>query len=373
MGNNDSLQRGRLLSIDAVRGFDMMFIMGLSGIIFAICSLFPGGGDSWLARQMSHVQWDGFRHHDTIFALFLFISGMTLPFSIAKKKSAGKSNAHITIEIVRRGLTLFLLGLVYGGLFDLHLSTLRLPSVLGRIGLAWMMAALLFLYTGKRTQWATAAGILVGYFVLLRCCIAPDAPAGAGHFSLEGNIVSYIDRLLIPNHLLKPGVYDPEGILSTFPAVVTALLGMFTGRYVKESSDSGNTKTLKMLCAAVAMAVIAVVWNHWFPVNKKLWTSTFVLAAGAWSVGIFALFYYLIDVRGWRKGVLFFQVVGMNSITIYMFQRVVDVTGISKFFLGGVAGLLPEAWGSLLVQLGYFAVCWLFLYFLYRKNCFLKV
>ncbi len=243
----------------------------------------------------------------------------------------------------------------------------------GQVGLAWMMAALLFLYTGKRTQWATAFGILVGYFVLLRCCIAPDAPAGAGHFSLEGNIVSYIDRLLIPNHLLKPGVYDPEGILSTFPAVVTALLGMFTGRYVKESSDSGNTKTLKMLCAAVAMAVIAVVWNHWFPVNKKLWTSTFVLAAGAWSVGIFALFYYLIDVRGWRKGVLFFQVVGMNSITIYMFQRIVDVTGISKFFLGGVAGLLPEAWGSLLVQLGYFAVCWLFLYFLYRKNCFLKV
>lgn len=372
MGNNE-LNGGRLLSIDAVRGFDMMFIMGLSGIIVAFCSLFPGGGDCWLANQMSHVKWDGLRHHDTIFALFLFISGMTLPFSISKKRAYGKSNANITIMIVRRGLTLFLLGLVYEGLFDLNLSTLRIPSVLGRIGIAWMLAALLFLYTGKKTQWATAAGILIGYYILLRFTIAPDAPAGVGHFSREGNIVSYIDRLLLPNHILKQGVYDPEGILSTIPAVVTALLGMFTGRYVKDSTDSGNNKTLKMLAAAALMAVIAIVWNNWFPINKKLWTSSFVLATGAWSLGIFALFYYLIDVRGWRKGVLFFQVVGMNSITIYLLQRIVDVNGITRFFLGGTASLLPEAWGTLLIQIGYFAICWLFLYFLYRKNCFLKV
>lgn len=364
---------GRLLSIDAVRGFDMMFIMGLSGIIVALCSLFPGGSDCWLARQMGHVSWDGMSHHDTIFSLFLFISGMTLPFSIARKKDAGQGNASITAGIVRRGLTLFVLGLVYQGLFNLDFATLRIPSVLGRIGIAWMLAALLFLYTGPKTQWAVAAGILIGYFALLGLCLAPDAPAGAGHFSREGNIVSYIDRLLIPNHIYRPGVYDPEGILSTLPAVVTALFGMFTGRYVKDSGDSGSKKAGKMMAVAVLMAVAAIVWNNWFPINKKLWSSSFVLASGAWSLGIFAVFYYLIDVKGWRKGVLFFQVVGMNSITIYMAQRIVNVQSISDFFLGGLAGLLPPAAGTLVLEAGYFAVCWLFLYFLYTKKCFLKV
>ena len=366
-------KNGRLLSIDATRGFDMIFIMGFSGVIAAICNLFPGGADSWLASQMTHVEWHGFRHHDTIFALFLFISGMTFPFSVEKKRSIGMSNAAITLSIVKRAMILFGLGLIYGGILNFNFSTCRIPSVLGRIGLAWMFAALLYTFTGRRTQWAVAGGILIGYYLLLRFCIAPDAPAGAGHFSLEGNIVSYVDRLIMPNHILSKGVYDPEGILSTIPAIVTALLGMFTGRYVKESEDSGNRKTMTMLAAAAIMAVTAIVWNNWFPVNKKLWTSTFVLAAGAWSLGIFALFYYLIDVRGWRKGVLFFQVIGMNSITIYMAMRIVSFPSISNFFLGGLAGIVPENVGSLILQIGTVAAGWLFLYFLYKKKCFLKV
>lgn len=364
---------GRLLSIDATRGFDMLFIMGMSGVIGAICELFPGGADCWLANQMYHVDWHGFRHHDTIFALFLFISGMTYPFSLEKKRNNGKSNAAITLDIIKRGLILFGLGLIYGGILDFNFSTCRIPSVLGRIGFAWMFAALIYTFTGSKVQWSIAGSILIGYYLLMRFCIAPDAPAGADHFSLEGNIVSYFDRLIMSNHILSKGVYDPEGILSTIPAIVTALLGMFTGRYVKESDDSGNSKTIKMLAAAAIMAVIAIIWNQWFPVNKKLWTSTFVLAAGAWSVGIFALFYYLIDVKGWRKGVVFFQVVGMNSITIYMAMRIVSFPSISKFFLGGLASVLPANVGSLILQLGTVAAGWLFLWFLYKKNCFLKV
>ena len=241
---------GRLLSIDATRGFDMLFIMGMSGVIGAICELFPGGADCWLANQMYHVDWHGFRHHDTIFALFLFISGMTYPFSLEKKRNNGKSNAAITLDIIKRGLILFGLGLIYGGILDFNFSTCRIPSVLGRIGFAWMFAALIYTFTGSKVQWSIAGSILIGYYLLLRFCIAPDAPAGADHFSLEGNIVSYFDRLIMPNHILSKGVYDPEGILSTIPAIVTALLGIFTGRYVKESDDSGNSKTIKMLAAA---------------------------------------------------------------------------------------------------------------------------
>ena len=363
----------RLLSIDAARGFDMMFIMGMAGIIVALCKLFPEGGDSWLALQMKHVKWEGFRHHDTIFALFLFLSGMTIPFSIGKKISSGQSKSSIVLNILRRGLTLFVLGMIYGGLLKLEFSSFRIPSVLGRIGVAWMIAALLYVFTGKRFQWITAGTILVGYFILLKFCIAPDAPAGAGTFSLEGNIASYIDRLLIPNHIYKQGIYDPEGIVGTIPAVATALLGLFTGRYVKESGDSGNRKTIVMLVAAAIMIVITLIWSRWCPVIKALWTSTFVLAAAAYSLVVFAIFYYLLDVRGCRKGVLFFQVIGLNSITIYMAQRIFDFWGVSKFFLSGLSGLLPESAGALLLRIGYFAVSWLFLYFLYKKNVFLKV
>ena len=148
---------------------------------------------------------------------------------------------------------------------------------------------------------------------------------------------------------------------------------MFTGRYVKDSRDSGARKTLKLLAAAAVMAVAALVWSIWFPVIKSLWTSTFVLAAGAYSLAMFAVFYYLIDVKGWRKGVVFFQVIGMNSITIYMVQCFISFMLISKFFLGGVAGLCPEVLSRLVLQTGAFAAAWYFLYFLYKKKTFLKV
>ena len=287
--------------------------------------------------------------------------------------TAGMSRQRLCLDVLRRCCVLIFLGLVYQGIFQFHFATQRIPSVLGRIGLAWAIAAILYLFTGKKTQWGVAVGILVGYFLLLRFTIAPDAPADAGHFSIEGNLAYYIDRTLMPDHIYKKGIGDPEGLLSTIPAVVTAMLGMFTGRYVKESGDSGSRKTVKMLVAAAVMAVAAIVWSFWFPVVKSLWTSTFVLAAGAWSVAMFALFYYLIDVRGWRKGVLFFQVVGMNSITIYLGQAIFRIDSITDFLFGGVMGLLPENWSKLVFSLGYFAICWLLLYFLYRKKCFLKV
>lgn len=375
MTNNESAPAtgGRLLSLDALRGFDMMFIMGLSAIIVNLCGLFPGGEDCWLATQMSHVDWEGFRHHDTIFALFLFISGMTFPFSFAKKTAKGMSRRTLCLDVLRRCCVLIFLGFVYQGIFQFHFATQRFPSVLARIGLAWAIAAILYMFTSKKTQWGIAAGILVGYFLLLKFVVAPDAPAGADSFSIEGNIAYYIDRVLMPNHIYKKGLGDPEGLLSTIPAVVTAMLGMFTGRYVKESSDSGERKTVKMLAAAAVMAVLTIVWSFWCPVIKSLWTSTFVLAAGAWSVGMFALFYYLIDVKGWRKGVVFFQVVGMNSITIYLGQRILNINSITKFFFGGTMDLLPESWSKLVFSIGYFAVCWFLLYFLYRKKCFLKV
>ena len=362
----------RLLSLDALRGFDMLFIMGFAGLVTALCKLCPGEFSDWMTAQMGHADWNGFFHHDTIFPLFLFIAGISFPFSLAKQREKGMSERSIYLKVIRRGLTLVALGFVYSGLFKLDFATLRLPSVLGRIGLAWMFAALLFVNFNVRTRAVIAAAILLGYGLLLQFVAAPDA-GGAGPLTLEGNIVGYVDRIVMPSHLLGGRGFDPEGLLSTLPAIVTAMLGMFTGEFVRRSDIRGGRKTLWMAAAAAALLAAGLAFSGVLPVNKKLWSSTFVCVVGAYSLGMFALFYYLIDVRGWRRWTLFFRVVGLNSITIYLAQRIVGFGRISDFFLGGIASKCPEAVAAVISSAGYVAVCWLFLYFLYRKNVFLKV
>lgn len=359
----------RLLSIDALRGFDMFFIMGFSALVIAVCELFPGGADCWLARQMGHASWDGLTHHDTIFPLFLFISGMTFPFSLAKSREKGLSEKRIFLKVLTRAAILIGLGLVYNGFFGLQFKTMRFYSVLGRIGLAWMLAAWLYMGCGPKARAFIAAGILVGYNLLL-LIPAPDFP-GASPLSLEGNIVGYIDRCILPNHLLYKVGFDPEGLLSSLPAIVSAMLGQFTGEFVKDSKV--EKKTLWMLGGALVLLVAGLVWSSWLPLNKKLWTSSFTLVVGAMSVALFALFYWIIDVKGWKKWAFFFQVIGLNSITIYMLQKILPISAVNRFFLGGVVSLCPEPVGKVIFAVGYVFWCWLLLWFLYKKKVFLKV
>lgn len=364
----------RLLSLDALRGFDMMFIMGVSTIIERICALFNGGENCWLARQMSHVDWNGLRHHDTIFPLFLFIAGIAFTYSYGKMVAKGATRGQIYRKIITRGIALFLLGLVYNGLFNLDFANLRFCSVLARIGFAWMFAALLFINFKPKTRVVISAVILVGYYALIRFVAAPDYP-GADPLSMEGNLVGYIDRLVMRDHLLYKGVFDPEGILSILPAIVTAMLGMFTGEFIKqpESKVSGNRKTVMMFAAAAVMLAVGLVWSLDFPINKALWSSTFVLVVGAYSLAMFALFYYLIDVKGWKRWTKFFEVIGRNSITIYMIQTFVSFWAMSQFFFGGLAGLCSQPVGDLILAIGKFGLAWLFLWFLYKKDSFFKV
>lgn len=370
----------RLASLDALRGFDMLFIMGFSSLVVAICNLFPGGGDCFIARQMEHVNWAGLRHHDTIFPLFLFIAGISFPYSLAKQKAAGVSRSRIYRKVFRRGIALVLLGLIYGGLLKFDIDSLRAYSVLGRIGLAWMVAALLQMNFKPATRAIIAAAILIGYYIL--CLVgAPDAP-GADPMSQDGCLVGYVDRCIFgtERRFLYNGNFDPEGLLSTLPAVVTAMLGMFTGEYVRQGRGSAKRKCLVMIGAAVAMLAIGLVWSISFPLIKKLWTSSFVLVVGAYSLLMFVLFYYVIDVKGWgvRKSsdkdwTLFFRVIGMNSITIYMVQRIVDMKFTTNFLLGGIIRHCGDSVGPIIYYAGYVALGWLLLYFLYKKKIFLKV
>ncbi|MDL2322811.1 SPOR domain-containing protein [Bacteroidales bacterium OttesenSCG-928-A17] len=226
-------KKERLLSLDALRGFDMLFIMGLAGWIVALCNLFPSSGVmSWISLQMRHVEWDGLSHHDTIFPLFLFIAGISFPFSIAKQRASGKTEKQILFKVIKRGIVLVLLGIVYNGFFRLDFDHIRYASVLGRIGLAWMFAALLFMHFKSKVLVVISALILIGYWLLLWLI-----PGGPDTFSFEQNLVGIVDRAILPGRLIYGNHFDPEGLLSTLPAIVTAMLGMFTGQFLRLSND----------------------------------------------------------------------------------------------------------------------------------------
>ncbi len=367
-------ERGqRLVSLDALRGFDMLFIMGGAGLIASLAEWFPCDFTAVLAEQMEHVEWNGLRHHDTIFPLFLFIAGISFPFSLAKQRGQGRSEWAIHRKVATRGLLLVFLGMVYNGLLDLDFENLRVASVLGRIGLAWMFAALIFMHIGWRVRAGITSALLVGYWLLAGFVPAPDAQ-GADILTAEGSIVGYIDRILLPGRVLY-GSIDPEGILGTVPAIATALLGMFVGESLTSglSQRSGAKVTAWMVLAGIVMLALGLLWGEVFPVNKKMWTSSFVLVVGAYSTLMFALFYYVIDVLRWRRWTFFFTVIGMNSITIYLAQRFVRFSYTSEKLFGGLVGLMPEDSRAFFSQAAYIAVCWLFLYVLYRHRIFLKV
>jgi predicted acyltransferase len=208
---------------------------------------------------------------------------------------------------------------------------------------------------------------------LVRSVPAPDA-AGEGVYTAQGSIVGYVDRLLLPGRIYY-GNLDPEGILSLVPAIGTALLGMFTGEWVKlrRSGLTPSKKAAWMVAAGIVLLAAGLLWSLDFPINKKLWTSSFVLVVGAYSLLLFALFYYLIDVRGWRRWTLFFTVIGLNSITIYLAQKFIDFHYTADRLFGGLLHLLPEDARPFFSSAAYITVCWLFLYLLYHNRLFLKV
>ena len=362
----------RILSLDALRGFDMFFIMGGGSLLLALASFLPDDFALFIAGQLGHKEWHGLAFYDLIFPLFLFLAGVSFPFSMEKQLSKDSSRAAVSLKCVKRGLMLVLLGVLYNGLLQFDFETLRYASVLGRIGIAWMIASLVYLWMGKRASVYVSAVLLVGYWALLALVVAPDAPEGASSFSMEGSIVGYVDRLMLPGRL-HLGIHDPEGILSALPAVVTAMTGIFTGEYVRTSNLSGYGKALGMFVTALTFLAVGYSWDLLFPINKNLWTSSFVCCTAGWSLLLFALFYLVVDVLEWRRWTLFFRVIGMNSITIYLAQQFLDFYKPVETLFGGVLGLLPENLYATAYWFSYVLVCWSFLYVLYRNKIFLKV
>ena len=361
----------RLVSLDILRGFDMFFIVGGATLVMALCGAFGFGKECFLYRQMIHVRWHGLAFMDTIFPLFLFIAGASFPFSLAKQRESGRTTGEIVLKIAKRALVLVLLGMVYNGVLSSpDFAHARYPSVLARIGLGWAGAALLTVFLGVRARIGVAAAILVGYWALLRFVPSPDAAPGADPFALESCLANWVDSAVLPG-----GKFDPEGVLSTLPSVATGLLGVFSGEYLlrHRGADEGTRTTLVLLAVAAALVAAGLLGSAVFPINKKLWTSTFVLVVGGYSTAMLAAFHWMFDVKGWTKAGFFFKVIGMNSIAVYLFRRIVGFDGANKLLFGGLAGLFPPEVGAAVMAVGYLILVWGLLYLLYRKGIFFKV
>ena len=274
-------------------------------------------------------------------------------------------------RVIKRGLILVLLGIIYNnGLEIMPLSNVRFGSVLGRIGLAYMFANIIYVYSKRQAQIIWFCTLLIGYWLLLKFTSAPGYPMG--DLTMEGNFASYIDRSLMPGRLYLT-IHDPEGLMSTIPAISTGLLGILTGSYLKNSVITGGKKALRLALTGLAFVVLAIIWNFDFPINKNLWTSSFVLNVGGISLVLLALFYYIIDVLGFRRWAFFFRVIGMNSILIYMSGKFIEWEYTTDGFFKWLGQLIGNPYGAVALAICFVAVKWCFLYFMYKKKIFLRV
>jgi len=371
---NEPEQSGRLASLDALRGFDMFWIVGGEGLVFALAGFSSRPVFAWAEHQMRHVPWEGFVFYDMIFPLFLFIAGISLPFSIAKRKRLGESPKTIYWHLVRRLLLLLLLGAIYNGLLRFDFVHQRYASVLGRIGLAWFFAAVIVMNTSLRGQIIWFIGSLLSYWAAMK--LIPVPGFGAGVLTPEGNLCAFIDQKLLPGSFCCYRFGDNEGILGTLPAVSTALLGVLTGHLLMSGNSrlSGLKKGLILFGTGLALLVLGKSWGLVFPIIKNLWTSSYVLYAGGWSLLLLSVFYLLIDVWKIKAWSLPFAVIGLNSITIYLlFDRIIDFGKMSQFFFAGIIRLIHEPFQPVVSAAGLIICVWALLYLLYRKRIFLKV
>jgi predicted acyltransferase len=361
----------RLFSLDALRGFDMFWIMGAEEIFHALFK--ATGSPFWgtIAEELTHPAWNGFHFYDLIFPLFLFIAGVATPYSVGKQLENGVSKKQLVWRVVKRGLILVLLGLIANNGLQLRpLVEIRFGSVLGRIGLAYMFANIIYLYSKQTAQIAWFCGLLIGYWLLLKFNSAPGFPAG--DLTMEGNFASYIDRLLIPGKLYL-GIHDPEGLISTVPAIGTGLLGIITGNFLKKNAMAPTKKTLWMAVTGVVFIALAHLWGLYFPINKNLWSSSFVLNVGGYSLILMSIFYYIIDVLGYKKWAFFFKVIGMNSILIYMSGKFIDWGYTNAGFFKWLGQWAGDPYNIVVMAICYVMVKWAFLYFMYKKKVFLRV
>jgi predicted acyltransferase len=368
----DQLNHRRIESLDALRGFDMFWILGADSLVASLRQLTDAGPVTLLADQLEHVDWAGFHFYDLIFPLFVFLMGTSTVFSLSKiMDEKGKRAAYW--RVIRRFAILYGLGLVYhGGMSrDGGPEMFRYMGVLHRIAICYLFGGLLFINLRFRGLLIACVLLLVGYWGALTFVRVPEH--GAGVYEEGKNLANYIDIRYLPGYKWD-GDWDPEGILSSFPAVASGLLGMFAGFLIRRDDLSELKRVGYLTAVGVACLGLGYFSGLQFPIVKKLWTSSFVLFAGGWSYLLFALFYLVIDVWRFRIWSRPFVWIGMNCITIYMMNNLVG--GFSRLVRRVIhppteAAMAP--WGSLVISTMALSLAILVCWILYRNKIFLRV
>lgn len=363
----------RLLSLDALRGFDMLWIIGADAIGGALAHLQGGAPGRFLAGQLEHAAWAGFNFYDGIFPLFVFMVGAAVPLSLDKMVATGGRGAALR-RVLRRTLLLYGLGLFYYGGLATPLTELRLLGVLQRLALCYGATSLLYLYCRPRGLVVAVLALLAGYWALLT--FVPVPGFGAGDFAEGHNLANWIDAHYLPFRKWD-GDHDPEGLLSTLPAVASCLLGVFASLWLKNPAYRAAARGWGLVGAGVVLIALGHAWGLQFPVIKKLWTSSFVLVAGGWSGVLLGAFHLLIDVwqvRAWAWPLVW---VGANPLAIYLASNLVDFGRLSERFAGGdVAAALNGWWpglGGLVLALVGAGLCFGICRFLYQRKIFLRL
>jgi predicted acyltransferase len=359
----------RLMSLDALRGFDMFWIIGADGLMQGLRKVSDSGPVSLVADQLEHKAWAGFHFEDLIFPLFVFIIGVSLVFSLTKTIAQSGRRAAV-IRILRRSALLYLLGILYYGGFSTPWEKIRLLGVLQRLALCYLFTSLLFCYLKPKALVGVCVGLLIGYWALLSFVPVPEH--GAGNFAEGSNLTNYVDQQFLP--LRKwDGDHDPEGLLSTLPAIASCLLGVFAGLLLKNPAVPDRKKVGYLIAGGIACLAAGWLWHLNFPVIKKIWTSSFVLVAGGYSCLLLAVFYQIIDVWRWRKWALPFVWIGVNPITIYLGEKFIDFPGVAKLLVGGEANHYFGRYGELVLALTTLALILWFMRFLYQRKIFLRL
>jgi predicted acyltransferase len=367
----------RLISLDVFRGITIAGMVLVNN---------PG---SWahIYWPLEHAEWNGWTPTDLIFPFFLFIVGVAIPLAFGKRIERGDSRRALFIKVLYRSAIIFLLGEFLAGFPYFHLSTIRIPGVLQRIAVCYFFASIIYLTTRPRTLAIIAVALLVIYWLLMTHVAAPGYYVG--DLSKEGSLASYLDRRIFGPHIWKQGiVYDPEGLLSTMGALATTLFGVLTGNLVRCKDRTPIEKVAHMLLAGVGCVIVGWIWNAWFPINKSLWTSSYVFFTGGLALQFLALCYWLIDIKGYKRWSKPFVIFGVNAIVLFVgtgvmarlmgLIKIPRPDGSSQSLQGYIYNNAYASWlapnkASLAFALSFILLWLFFMWLLYRKNIIIKV
>ncbi|PYY00846.1 MAG: DUF5009 domain-containing protein [Acidobacteria bacterium] len=361
----------RLTSLDGFRG------LTIAGMI-----LVNNAGD-WehVYWPLEHAKWNGWTPTDLVFPFFVFIVGVSMVFSFAARVVRGDSRKTLLLHALKRSAIIFAVGFLLHAYPSFHWHTVRFPGVLQRIAMVYLITSLLVLYTGRVTRAIVSAALLIGYWILM--VRVPVPGYGAGVLTMDGNLAAYIDRAVMYNHLWIAHRFDPEGILSTLPAIATCLLGVFCGEWMR-SARSPLQKLAGVFAASAVGLIAGEIWNLWFPINKMIWTSSYVLFTAGFALFVLGVCYWLVDLRGWKGWSTPFVMFGVNPLFLYCFASWLDSTLHVLRFHGSAskqvlyknlfAPLFSNPYlASLSWAVSFVLVCFFVAWVLYQKRILVKV